>query len=283
MAWIKPPRITIPTRIQRGWKLKRTDLEEIATDLQDYTDATGDALLTEAATAAATHVAEVAVLEATLTDPQSAIRLAIAQFGGGSTPGTPGSVWTSSSSVPADNAGAINDMHLVFGGSGNGNVYRKTGASTWTLQGNIAPSAALATTTTAGRIQIAGDLGGTATEPTVPGLADRVTHDELTTALGSVVNGADVRMAQAADVDAMFSGVVTRDSNGAPTSASVVWPDGRPGVYLATTVSSNFPGAVDAYTVTYVPVTGPTKTYTQPAVSRNGAGQITTRPVITVA
>ncbi|MCE3275795.1 MAG: hypothetical protein K0R13_1650 [Propionibacteriaceae bacterium] len=44
---------------------------------------------------------------------------------------------------------------------------------------------------------------------------------------------------------------VTRGSNGAATSATVVWPDGTGGTYTATTVSTAFPGAVDAFTVTY--------------------------------
>ena len=86
--------------------------------------------------------------------------------------------------------------------------------------------------------------------------------------------------ALAADPSLLFSGAVTRDTNGVPTSASVVWPDGVAGVYSGT-ASTAFPTAVDSYTVTRA-VT-PTKTYTQPAVTRDGTGQITTRPPITVS
>lgn len=81
--------------------------------------------------------------------------------------------------------------------------------------------------------------------------------------------------------DLLVTGTITRDSNGAATSAPVVWPDGTPGTYTATTLSTAFPGAVDAYTITYgSPVT---KTYTQPAVTRDASGAATNVPAITVA
>lgn len=84
------------------------------------------------------------------------------------------------------------------------------------------------------------------------------------------------------NLDALITGTITRDSNGAPTSASVTWPDGTSGTYTATTVSTAFPGAVDAYTVTYAG--SPTKTVTQSAVTRDStSGAVTTRPAMTVA
>jgi len=59
-----------------------------------------------------------------------------------------------------------------------------------------------------------------------------------------------------------------------------VWPNGTVGTYTADTVSTLFPGAVDAYHVTYgSPVT---RTYTQPAVTRDTNGAVTTRPAIVV-
>ena len=80
--------------------------------------------------------------------------------------------------------------------------------------------------------------------------------------------------------EAMFTGTVTRDADGAPTSAAVVWPDGTQGTYSGTP-SVNWPGAVSAYTVTYA--ASPTKTFTQPAVTRDASGRITNRPAITVS
>lgn len=81
--------------------------------------------------------------------------------------------------------------------------------------------------------------------------------------------------------DVLIAGAVTRNSDGAATSAPVVWPDGTAGTYTATTLSTAFPGAVDAYTVTYgLPVT---KTYTQPAVTRDANGAATAVPAIVVS
>jgi hypothetical protein len=84
----------------------------------------------------------------------------------------------------------------------------------------------------------------------------------------------------ARDPSQLFSGAVTRDAGGAPVSAAVTWPDGAAGIYSGT-ASTAFPGAVDAYTVTRTGT--PVVTYTQPAVTRDTAGNITNRPPITVS
>ncbi len=85
----------------------------------------------------------------------------------------------------------------------------------------------------------------------------------------------------ARNLDQLIVGAVTRDSSGAATSAPVKWPDGTAGTYTATTLSSAFPGAVDAYKVTYgSPVA---RTITQPAVTRDTSGAVTTLPELTVA
>ena len=80
--------------------------------------------------------------------------------------------------------------------------------------------------------------------------------------------------------EALFSGAVTVNADGVPTSANVVWPDSVTGVYSGT-ASVDFPGALDAYTITRAG--SPTKTYTQPAVTRNASGAITNRPAIVVS
>lgn len=81
--------------------------------------------------------------------------------------------------------------------------------------------------------------------------------------------------------DMLIAGAISRDANGAATAAPVVWPDGTAGLYTATTVSTAFPGAVDAYTITYG--SPATKTLTQPAVTRDGSGAVIQRPALTVA
>jgi hypothetical protein len=90
------------------------------------------------------------------------------------------------------------------------------------------------------------------------------------------------RLAWARNPDVLIAGAVTRDSNGAATSAPVQWPDGSPGTYTALVVSTAFPGAVDSYQITYgSPVT---KTYTQPTITRDAAtGAAAAVPAVTVA
>lgn len=83
----------------------------------------------------------------------------------------------------------------------------------------------------------------------------------------------------AKDPEAMMSADIVRDDDGAVLSATLSWPDGTPGTYLALVVSVNFPGAVDSFAVTYgEPVQ---HTYTQPAVTRDpGTGDVTEIPAI---
>jgi hypothetical protein len=60
--------------------------------------------------------------------------------------------------------------------------------------------------------------------------------------------------------------------------ATVRWPDGSGGVYTSTAVDEDFE-LIDAYTITHA---GSGKTVTQAAVTRNGSGQITTKPPLVV-
>lgn len=85
-------------------------------------------------------------------------------------------------------------------------------------------------------------------------------------------------LALARTPEVLIVGTITRDVNGAPTSAAVAWPDGTTGVYTGT-ASVTFPGSIDAYTITY----GTTRTYTQPAVTRDAAGNITAQPAIVIS
>ncbi|RWR12556.1 hypothetical protein D8Y23_16620, partial [Microbacterium enclense] len=70
--------------------------------------------------------------------------------------------------------------------------------------------------------------------------------------------------------DLLITGSIKRNADQAVTSAAVVWPDGTPGTFAATTLSTAFPGGVDGYTITYgSPVV---KTFTQPVITRNSDG-----------
>jgi len=97
------------------------------------------------------------------------------------------------------------------------------------------------------------------------------------TSINGRTGAIDTRLNDARTPEAMFIGTITYVA-GAPTSAAVVWPDGTTGTYTGTP-SSAFPGSIDAYTITY----GTTLVYTQPAVTRDAAGNITNQPAITEA
>lgn len=108
-----------------------------------------------------------------------------------------------------------------------------------------------------------------------------VADSTVISAFGPPVGSDNWLKAWGANVDALIRATtITRDSNEAATGASVVWPDGTTGTYTGT-ASATTPGAIDSYTVTYAG--SPTKTVTQPAMTRNAAGSVTTRPAMTVA
>lgn len=90
----------------------------------------------------------------------------------------------------------------------------------------------------------------------------------------------------ARDPEALFAGAVTRDANEAPISAIVEWPDKENGVAVTGTYSGtasvNFPGSISSYTITRITNAG-TKTFTQPAVTRNAAGNVVNRPPIVIS
>jgi hypothetical protein len=67
-----------------------------------------------------------------------------------------------------------------------------------------------------------------------------------------------------------------RDVNGALIRADVRWPDKVLGEFIADTLSTSFPGAVDAWHVTYLST--PPLTITQPAYTRNAMGAVVIQP-----
>lgn len=84
-------------------------------------------------------------------------------------------------------------------------------------------------------------------------------------------------LALAATPELLMVGEITRDADGAPVSAAVEWPDGTAGAY-AGTASGDFPGVIDAYTITHGGLT-----YAQAAVTRNSFGEIIAKPPITLS
>jgi hypothetical protein len=76
---------------------------------------------------------------------------------------------------------------------------------------------------------------------------------------------------------------VTRDSNEAIVTAIVSWPDGATGVFTTDTASTVFPGAIDAYHITYQLTGHADRTVTQPLITRNGAGTVAAQPTLVVS
>lgn len=114
-------------------------------------------------------------------------------------------------------------------------------------------------------------LPSSATLPTVTSVDGETGALDLTTRYATYLE-----LARTPEV--LISGSITRDSNGAPTSAAVVWPDGTPGTFTGT--PSAVLGSLDGWAITYGdPVT---RTYTQPAVTRNGSGAVTNQPAIVI-
>jgi len=79
--------------------------------------------------------------------------------------------------------------------------------------------------------------------------------------------------------DTLIAGAITLDGSDQLLSAVVQWPDGTPGTLTVTARHST--GAVNAYNITYG--SPATKTFTQPAVTRNASGAATNVPQIVVS
>lgn len=75
---------------------------------------------------------------------------------------------------------------------------------------------------------------------------------------------------------------VTRDTNGAIVSASIVWPDGGTGTFTTDTASIIFLGAIDAWHATYVNGST-THTVHQSLVTRDANGAVIAQPAITIS
>lgn len=73
---------------------------------------------------------------------------------------------------------------------------------------------------------------------------------------------------------------VVRNDDDALVSANIEWPDGKAGTFTADVLSTEFPGAIDAWHATYAGP--PAKLITQPSYTRNANGAVMTMPKITI-
>jgi hypothetical protein len=122
--------------------------------------------------------------------------------------------------------------------------------------------------TVPGSMTGSGNVTADTVEPGGPGWAATVTS--------SAVPGSAAWLITALPAIAYTS--MTRSSSGAVISAAVTWPDGTAGTYTTDVLSALFPGAVDAYHVTYG-----AHAVTQPQVTRNASGAVTAQPALTYA
>lgn len=110
----------------------------------------------------------------------------------------------------------------------------------------------------------------------VEGTVEYSPAESLTFATGTTLQVVMLRAWAASGAYTLTS--ATRDGDGVVTTATVSWPDGSSGAYV--TVSKNPTWlTVDAYTVTHA---NSGKTATQPLVTRDGNGNVTAQPAITI-
>lgn len=89
--------------------------------------------------------------------------------------GAAGSVWRDGAGAPAGGLGLVGDFYL---NTSNGDYYEKTGASTWTLRGNLTGPAGTAGSLPSGHVEITSPVGTTsATLVDVPGMSLSITLD----------------------------------------------------------------------------------------------------------
>jgi hypothetical protein len=144
-------------------------------------------------------------------------------------------------------------------------------------------------TRTDGTTNNAGNVRGPQGAQGLPG-PGAVANDDANEALiktpgtktATALSATNVQYKQAAkNPDLLIVGAINRNSFGAVTSAAVLWPDGKPGVFTTDVFSTAFPGAIDSYHITHVNG-GTTLTYTQPTITRDSNGAATNVPQIVV-
>jgi len=174
--------------------------------------------------------------------------------------GPPGSIWRSGTGAPAGALGVVGDW---YENDANGDIYEKTGASTYTLRDNLTgpqgpqgtPGAGApdATTTTKGSIQLAGDLTGTAASPQIA--AGVIVDADV--AAGAAI--AESKLSLASDAAA---GTASRRTLGTGATQAAAGNDPRFSDARAPTAhaTTHQPGGSDAMAVDAAAATGSLRT-----------------------
>lgn len=146
--------------------------------------------------------------------------------------------------------------------NGNATIALLERSNTWTL--GQAFASATVTTAPAGSTDVANKS---------------YVDNSITSQFGATLND---RLRAWAQSKAFALPTASRDDNSAIITASVVWPDLSTGTWTTDVYSTDFPGAVDVYHLTYVPASGPTKTITLTITSRDANGAALGLPVASI-
>jgi len=124
-----------------------------------------------------------------------------------------------------------------------------------------------------------GDPPDATLDPLYPTLAQMVAYTARIVAL-EALTAQTIRLKEMVAADGYELTALTRDGDDVVTTATVKWSDGTAGVFTTTTKNATYL-VIDAFTITYLGST--TRTITQPAVTRNANGAVTTKPALTIA
>jgi hypothetical protein len=136
----------------------------------------------------------------------------------GSDDGTWGQVLNDFLSVSHDSqgfikSGAVDATSINAGSGSDGQVLTKDAATSGGFKWAPSSGASPATSSTLGTIQLAGDLGGTATAPTVPGLANKANTTTTITAGTGLTGGGDLSANRTLNVAYGTSGTTAAAGN----------------------------------------------------------------------
>ena len=208
----------------------------------------------------------------------------------------------------ADSRGSVSISYLNSSGASVGSTvtsaYTPLAASTWerrTLEGVTVPAGAATAYITGNVITVSGNASEgdvcrftgamLSPTPTLPEYGDGSfqgwvwTGEPHASASRKIIgtSGGGTGTTDAADLIAWATaeafvptGSIVRNADGIITSAAIVWPDGSGGAFTATDTTG---GYLNAYTATHV---DSGRKVTQPAVTRNAAGDVTAVPTPTV-
>ena len=125
---------------------------------------------------------------------------------------------------------------------------------------------------------VLGDVSRIYTQPTITRDANDIVtfQPAITPAASEIVSDATVLGWIYTSSYRLIS--ATRNGNGVTIAASIAWPNDATGTYAADVLNAAS-GAVDAYHITYV-LGDVSRTYTQPAVTRDGSGAVIVQPAI---